>query len=58
MQISNFNNLELGVKKASMGKLKINNVTLALGCQESIHRILKKTPLPLPWVVKKAFMGY
>jgi hypothetical protein len=46
MQISNFNNLELGVKKASMGKLKINNVTLALGCQESIHGILKKTPLP------------
>ena len=34
MQISNFNNLELSVKK------------------------LKKTTLPLPRVVKKAFMGY
>jgi hypothetical protein len=29
-----------------------------LGCQENIHGILKKTPLPLPWVVKKAFMEY
>ena len=47
MQISNFNNLELGVKK-----LKKNNVTLASGCQESIHGILQKT-LHLPGLSRK-----